>query len=102
MRAVYARGGLIGYAAVLNSPFRYVPHDAVVPGALTAGDLNDVAAALAPRPLRLAGLVDGLNRPASAEEAARTYAAAGDRLVLDAGGRDDAAASWLLKQLPQP
>jgi cephalosporin-C deacetylase-like acetyl esterase len=102
VRAVYARGGLIGYAAVLNSPFRYVPHDAVVPGALTAGDLNDVAAALAPRPLRLAGLVDGLNRPASAEEAARTYAAAGDRLVLDAGGRDDAAASWLLKQLPQP
>jgi dienelactone hydrolase len=72
--AVYARGGLSGYRALLDSPFVYVPHDALVPGALTAGDLCDVASALAPRPLRLEGLVDGRNRREAAEGLAARYA----------------------------
>src|SRR5262249_33191361 len=50
IRAVYARGGLASFRSLLDSPFCYVPHDAIIPGALTAGDMNDVAAALAPRP----------------------------------------------------
>src|SRR5262249_37160640 len=62
VRSVYVQGGLVGYHTLLHSPFCYVPHDVIVPGALTAGDLSDVAAALAPRALRLTGLVDGLNR----------------------------------------
>jgi len=45
----------------------------VVPGALTAGDLCDVAAALAPRPLRMEKLVDGLNRRIPIEKTRRTY-----------------------------
>jgi hypothetical protein len=57
----------------LQSPFCYVPHDVIVPGALTAGDLCDVAAALAPRPLRLEGLVDGLNRHVSTDALKQTY-----------------------------
>jgi hypothetical protein len=76
VRAVYARGGLSGYAALLESQFLYVPHDALVPGALTAGDLADVAAALAPRPLRLEGPVDGLNRRVSAAALTKVYAPA--------------------------
>ena len=39
-----------------------------MPGALTAGDLADLAASLAPRPLRLEALVDQLNRPVPATE----------------------------------
>jgi hypothetical protein len=73
IKAVYARGGLNGYQSVLRSPFLYLPHDALVPGALTAGDLCDVAAALAPRPLRLDELVDGLNRRVSAEALAKAF-----------------------------
>ncbi|HEX5272284.1 MAG TPA: acetylxylan esterase [Gemmataceae bacterium] len=68
VKAVYVRGGLDGYRSVLRSPFVYVPHDIIVPGALTAGDLGDVAAALAPRPLRQEGLVDGQNRRVKTEE----------------------------------
>jgi hypothetical protein len=109
VRAVYARGGLTGYRALLDGPFGYVPHDALVPGALTAGDLGDVAAALAPRPLRLEGLVDGLNRKAGGEALARAletaraaYRSAGapDRLHV---GQDSATAAavagWLLAQM---
>ncbi|MCS6850812.1 MAG: hypothetical protein NZ700_06545 [Gemmataceae bacterium] len=76
VKAVYAEGGLVGYESVLGSPFIYVPHDALVPGALTVGDLGDVTAALAPRRVRLAGLVTGVNRRATAEELRRGYAAA--------------------------
>jgi cephalosporin-C deacetylase-like acetyl esterase len=73
VKAIYVRGGLSGYESRLNSPFVYVPHDIIVPGALTAGDLCDVAAALAPRPLRLEALVDGLNRRVTAENLSATY-----------------------------
>jgi cephalosporin-C deacetylase-like acetyl esterase len=62
VKAVVARGGLVSYRSLLDSPFCYVPHDAVVPGALTTGDLPDILAALAPRALRIEGAVDGLNR----------------------------------------
>jgi dienelactone hydrolase len=68
--AVYARGGLAAYRSLLKSPFCAVPYDVILPGILQAGDLPEVAAALAPRPLHLEDQVDGLNRrveaPASA------------------------------------
>jgi dienelactone hydrolase len=73
LASVRARGGLAGYQALLESPFVHAPYDVVVPGALTTGDLADVAAALAPLPLRLEGLVDGLNRAVPAEEVRRLY-----------------------------
>jgi len=36
---LYARGGLASYAQMIESPYLYVPHDIVVPGAVTTGDL---------------------------------------------------------------
>lgn len=109
VRAAYARGGLAGYDSVLQSPFCYVPHDAVIPGALTAGDLCDVAAALSPRPLRLEGLVDGLNRRDPNDVLVKTYeptrtayrtASALDRLTLaEEGEKAGAIARWLLAAL---
>jgi dienelactone hydrolase len=107
--AVYVRGGLTGYEALLTSPFCYVPADVVVPGALTAGDLCDVAAALAPRPLRLEGLVDGLNRRAPVAEVVRAlgpargaYRAAGaaEALRIDETAPADSPVSrWLFERL---
>jgi hypothetical protein len=67
VRAVYVRGGLASFTSILDSPFLYVPHDTVTPGALSAGDLVDVTAALTPRGVRLESLVDGRNRRVSAE-----------------------------------
>ncbi len=107
VKAIYARGGLAGYQMLLHGYFCYVPHDAVVPGALTAGDLGDVAALLAPQPVRLEGLVDGLNRIVSNETLAKVfepthaaYEGKPDRLIIKAEvtpvGR---VAAWLLAQL---
>ncbi|HCD01581.1 MAG TPA: hypothetical protein DER64_13760, partial [Planctomycetaceae bacterium] len=60
--AVYAHGSLSGYLDAVTSPYVYIPHDVVVPGVLTKGDLADLTAALAPCPIRLDSVVDGLNR----------------------------------------
>jgi hypothetical protein len=109
VRAVLVGGGLASYQSVLHGQFCYLPHDVVVPGALTTGDLPEVAALLAPRPLRLEGLVDGTNRRLSAEALARTYAPAreaytaakaGERLEL-AGKSEgkETSARWLLERL---
>jgi dienelactone hydrolase len=101
--AVSARGGLAEFVSVLESPFVYIPHDVIVPGALTAGDLCDVAAALAPCPLQLADLVDGQNRALTAEETALAFApvnaaygpqAASTLLLMGSGA--DSAAKWLI------
>ncbi|HLF91923.1 MAG TPA: hypothetical protein VJB14_00545 [Planctomycetota bacterium] len=62
VRAVYVRGGLASFRSVLESPFVYIPFDAIVPGASTGADLPKLAEALKPRAVKLEGLVDGLNR----------------------------------------
>jgi len=86
VKAVYVHGGLASYASALQSPYCYVPHDAVVPGALTVGDLCDVAAGLAPRALRMEGMVDGHNRRIKRSTLENAYAPA--RASYDAAGVD--------------
>jgi hypothetical protein len=78
VRAVYARGGLATFRSVLDGHLVLIPHDVVVPGVLSAGDLPDLVAVLAPRPVALVALVDGLNRPSEAARQAEAY-----RLAID-------------------
>jgi hypothetical protein len=69
VRVAYARGGLQSYRSLLESAHVYVPHDAVVPGAVPAADLDWLAAWLLRgvvgdgRYVRPEGAVDGRNRP---------------------------------------
>lgn len=81
--AISINAGLVSYASLLEGQFCFVPHDVIVPGALAAGDLSDVAAALQPRPLLLQGLVDGQNR----------------RAKSSAADKNEPVAAWLVKQL---
>jgi hypothetical protein len=76
VRAVYVHGGLASFESVLAKHLALIPHDTVVPGALTAGDLCDLAGALAPRRVRLEGMVDGWNRTLSVSDLASAYQAA--------------------------
>jgi cephalosporin-C deacetylase-like acetyl esterase len=109
VRAVYLRGGLASYGSMLQGPFCYVPHDAVIPVAVSAGDLCDVAAALAPRPLRINRMVDGLNREVAENDLAKTfqtthaaYRGLGAEARLQLGGEGTAEGSparWLLRGL---
>jgi cephalosporin-C deacetylase-like acetyl esterase len=97
IHAVSARGGFPGFQWLLHSPFLYLPHDVVVPGALTAGDLCDIVAALTPRPVQLAELVDGANRPLTAEETAVAFAQ-----VNETYGPEAASGLLMMGSLTEP
>lgn len=105
VRAVHVQGGLASWQTLLQSQFCQVPHDVIVPGALTAGEIGDVVAALSPRPVSLRNLIDGRNRQADRativqglEPALRAYklGKAEDKLAIDG---KESVASWLLGRL---
>ena len=61
--AICLSGGLSDFHGVLDSPQIRIPHDAVVPGLFTTGDICDlVAQALTKHPLRIEAAVNGSNR----------------------------------------
>lgn len=103
IRAVVARGGLVSMRSVLESPFIYIPHDVIIPGALTAGDLSDIATALAPRPVYVDGIIDGTNRIATDTQLSSDWpqlADARSRVTLHRES-NDAYVQWLLTKLRQ-
>ena len=85
----------------------YVPHDVVVPGILTTGDLDDLAATLAPRPLWLDSLVDGMNRLVPKESLANRYRSTGAAYQATRAAESlrigthtgESVARWLTKNL---
>jgi len=107
VNAIYARGTFASFRSLLDSKFLYVPHDSVVPGALTVGDVTDIAAALVPRPLRVECPVDGLNRGIPFDTIVEAFAPtsqayrlanASEQFSLNVTGQDDSAV-WLLDQI---
>jgi cephalosporin-C deacetylase-like acetyl esterase len=106
VQAVYIHRGLVSYRSVLDSQFVLIPHDLVVPEVLCIGDLSNVAAALAPRPVCFDGLVDGLNRQVPIERVREQYEpvvesyqrdGAEDRLTIAESSASPA--EWLRRQL---
>jgi hypothetical protein len=62
VRTVAVNKGLASYESILDDAFAYVPADITIPGLLEAGDLADMEAALAPKPMLLEDLIDSKNR----------------------------------------
>jgi cephalosporin-C deacetylase-like acetyl esterase len=103
VRAVFISGGLASYHSVHSHFAVLIPHDASVPGALTAGDLCDLAGALAPRPLHLASMVDHTNRPVASAPLRKEYAPAiqsysAQPQALTFADERSSAATWILQQ----
>jgi cephalosporin-C deacetylase-like acetyl esterase len=104
VRAIYLAGGLANYHGVLTHFAVLIPHSASVPGALTAGDLCDLAASLAPRPLRIEAMVDHLNRIVPADDLRKSYAPTVDGYAatlakLELTDQRSSAAQWLVDKL---
>ncbi|MDA0588854.1 MAG: hypothetical protein O3C17_12660 [Planctomycetota bacterium] len=106
VKAVLTRGGLVSIRSVLDSQFVYLPHDVVIPGAMTAGDLSDLGAAIAPRRLRIDAPVTGLNQRATAEaiqkewrSAVDSYSAGKSAKNLELSPKKQPVARWLIESL---
>ena len=106
--AVSARGGLWTYVSVLDDPFLYMPHDMIVPDAVSIGDLDEVAATLAPHSLRIVNPVDARNRRVPEPLLVETYRRvrsryeshqAASRFQLESTDQPASAAVWLQAQL---
>jgi hypothetical protein len=76
----------------LSSPFCYIPHDTVVPGAISTGDLPVLAEVLGSEKLRLVGLVDGLNRRVDENSLYRSYRVGSADVIM---GREERTARML-------
>lgn len=99
VRAVLVRRCIVSWESILAGQFCYVPHDTIVPGVVRCGEIADLAAALAPRPLCMEGPVTGRNTPVTdvelrgaMEPALWAYRDAPQRLVLRSGPSPDGAA----------
>lgn len=107
VQAVAVQSGLVSYLSVLDDNFAYVPQDVIVPGILQAGDVADVASALAPRPLLLQGMVNGRDQVVPIADLKsqlapvyRMYANSADsRLSVRPGENASQIAPWFLVQL---
>jgi dienelactone hydrolase len=105
VRTIAVRSGLVSFASMLESNFGYVPQDVVVPGILEAGDIADVAGALAPRPLLLESMVDGLDRLVPQPELERQLQpvsqayrkTAPGALSIQSSGKPSDLPNWFLK-----
>ncbi len=91
IQAVYVQGGLASYETLLDKPYIYQPVDSLIRGLLTVADIPDIAAALAPRPLRMEGLVDGSNRQLDAPQIESMYHRA--RLAYGRAGKSESQCS---------
>ncbi len=107
VEAVIAGGTLASFQSLLDSQFLYVPHDAVVPGALTVSDISDIVVALSPRAVRFERAVNGLNRRLSTKDLesvlSQAFAAYHDvdaaKLSLDGESDRRSTVRWLLSEL---
>jgi len=67
------RGLLASYASICAQGYFYHPQGSFVPGILRHCDVADVAASSAPRPLMLAGSVNGLNQALGASAGSKGH-----------------------------
>jgi type II secretory pathway component PulM len=86
---------------MLDGPFCYFPHDAVVPGVVPSMDINSLVYANRKHPLKMEALVDGFNRSANqnALEALRIVAKGTTTVVREQPSSPAEVAAWLAAQL---
>jgi hypothetical protein len=97
--AVATRRGLASFLSVLDDRFTYVPLDVVVPGILEAGDLPDIAAAIAPRAVLIQAAVDGRNRPLTLAELKLKAAPRTSNATLREDPDPATVADWIVAHL---
>lgn len=97
LRAIAVHRGLASYASAWDGPCLYLPHDAVVPGAIAAGDIPLMVEQLDSIPLRMWDLTDALNRPVTEKAAAELFRGA-SKVQLKALEGEELAA-WFVEQL---
>jgi hypothetical protein len=96
--AVAGSGGLVSFISVLEDRFCHIPQDVIVPGILEVTDLGEIVASIAPRPVLLAELVNGLNKKVSLSTMEKEYGTKTSNLILREDTGNPSLTGWLSKQ----
>jgi dienelactone hydrolase len=95
VRAVACRGGLISFSSVLQDNFCHVPQDIIVPGLLKVCDIRDIVGSVIPRPVLIAGSVDGLNRKVASGIVEQEYKSILSEVTLSDNAEKKFISAWL-------
>ncbi len=98
VNAVACRGGLISFSSVLEDNFCEIPQDVIVPGFLEVTDLEGMVSTIAPRPVLLAELVNGLNKKVPLSVMKKEYGNNVPTLTLAEKVENQVLPVWLASQ----
>ncbi len=98
VNAIACRGGLLSFSSVLEENFCHIPQDVIVPGFLEVTDLEDIVSALAPRPVLLAELVNGLNKKVPLNVMKKEYGNNVPNLTLTEKAENQFLPVWIASQ----
>lgn len=96
--AVGIDGGLVSFLSVLDDRFCQIPQDVIVPGILELTDLGEIVASIAPRPVYLSNLVDGLNKKVATAAVEKEYGAGASHVVIAEKAGSRSLPAWLSEQ----
>jgi dienelactone hydrolase len=95
VKAVACRGGLISFSSALEENFCHLPQDVIVPGLLEVTDIKDIIGSIAPRPVLLAELVNGLNKEVPLSMMEKEYGSQVSNLTLTEEAQNRLLSEWL-------
>ena len=96
--AVAGSGGLVSFVSVLEDRFCHIPQDVIVPGILEVTDLGEIVASIAPRPVLLEKLVNGLNKKVNLSAIEKEYGTKTSNFLLREDPGNPSITTWLSKQ----
>ena len=96
--AVAGSGGLVSFKSVLEDRFCHIPQDVIVPGILEVTDLGEIVALIAPRPVFLKDLVNGINKKVPLSVMEKEYGQKASNLLLRDEEGNPSLSAWLSMQ----
>ncbi len=110
IKAVAIHHGLSSYASVLAGPRTYLPQEMLIPDAIGQGDISTLLAGIAPTPLRMWQLRNGMNQAVADEslpmlyaDVVKTYAGTNASRQFQLGRQtEEGLAAWFVAQFEKP
>lgn len=96
--AIAGSGGLVSFKSVLGDRFCHIPQDVIVPGILEVTDLGEIVASIAPRPVFLEKMVNGLNKQVDLNTMEKEYGQKTSGLLLREDSGNPSITAWLSNQ----
>lgn len=97
--AIACKRGLISFSSALEDNFCQIPQDVIVPGILEVTDIRVMISLIAPRPILLTEMINGLNKKVSLSMMEKEYDSHLPNLTLNEDSENQLLAIWLTQHV---